>query len=224
VITRQKPTDWIKILPILFLVPSLILNIFLLTTKTPDKNEVEVIGVVDGDTLVLEGKVRVRMRHVDAPELEYCGGKEAKDALEKLVVGKRVRLEEQIPDQYGRSMALIYSGNTLINKQLLTTRWVRYHHDVTTVADELKKEADRVKNQKLGIFGKCQSKVNTLNPRCNIKGNIDKGSNVKRYYIPGCVQYAFTIVEQDVGEAWFCTEKQARDAGYIMAETCSKKE
>lgn len=213
--------SWKTIIPALLLVSSLILNVFLLSTRNQNKNEVEVIGVVDGDTLVLEGKVRVRMRHVDAPELEFCGGEEAKDALEKLVVRKRVRLEEQIPDQYGRSMALIYSGNTLINKELLATGWVRYHHDVTTATDKLKQEVEEVKNKQLGIYGKCHSKVNTSNPRCNIKGNIDKGNNVKRYYVPGCAQYAFTVVEKDVGEEWFCTEKQARDAGYKLAETCA---
>jgi len=224
VINRQKPTDWIKILPILFLVPSLLLNIFLLTNRSPHKNEIEVIGVVDGDTLVLEGKVRIRLRHVDAPELEYCGGGEAKKELERLVVGKRVRLEEQIPDQYGRSMAIIYSGNTLINKELLKSGWVRYHHDVTAVARDLKEVMENAKILQLGIYEKCQSKVNTANPRCNIKGNIDKGNNAKRYYIPGCAQYAFTIVEKDVGEKWFCTEKEARDASYKLAETCGYRD
>ena len=213
--------SWKTIIPALLLVSSLILNVFLLSTRNQNKNEVEVIGVVDGDTLVLEGKVRVRIRHVDAPELEYCGGKEAKKELEQLVVGKRVRLEEQIPDQYGRSMALIYNGNTLVNKELLKTGWVRYHHDVTTVAHTLKEEIENVKQQQLGIYGICHSKVNKENPSCNIKGNIDKGNNVKRYYIPGCAQYAFTIVEKDVGEEWFCTEKQARDASYKLAETCA---
>ena len=219
-ITRKKSADWIKIIVLLFLLPSLLLNIFLLSTKIKDKNVLEVIGVVDGDTLVLEGKIRVRLRHVDAPELKYCGGSEAKKALEKLVVGKNVRLEEQIPDQYGRSMALIYNGNTLINKELLKSGWVRYHYDVTTVADELKVEADKVKNQQLGIFGKCQSKENKSNPRCNIKGNIDKGNNAKRFYVPGCAQYSFTIVEKDIGENWFCSEKEAREAGYNLAKTC----
>ena len=208
---RHTSFTRIGILPIILLIPSLFLNIILLSTRIQtSKNEVKVIGVVDGDTLVLDGKVRVRLRHVDAPELKYCGGSEAKKALERLVAGKNVRLEEQIPDQYGRSMALIYNGNTLINKELLKSGWVRYHHDVTTVADELKVEADKVKNQQLGIYGKCQSKETKSNPRCNIKGNIDKGNNAKRYYVPDCAQYPFTIVEKDVGEEWFCSEKEAQ--------------
>ena len=217
----HKSQSWVGWLLLIFLVPSVILNIFLLSTRAqPSKNEVKVIGVVDGDTLVLEGKVRVRLRHVDAPELKYCGGSEAKKALERLVVGKNVLLEEQIPDQYGRSMALIYNGNTLVNKELLKTGWVRYHHDKTTVTTKLKEESDQVKKQKSGIYGKCQSKENKSNPRCSIKGNIDKGNNAKRYYVPGCAQYEFTIVEKDVGEQWFCTEKDAQSEGFQKAATC----
>ena len=63
---------------------------------------IRVLGVIDGDTIVLEGKEKIRLRYADAPELAYCGGKEAKTFLEKLVVGKKVRIDQQIPDQYGR--------------------------------------------------------------------------------------------------------------------------
>lgn len=218
---RHTTYNWTKILLIIILIPSLLLNLVLLATRNQiTGNEVSVIGVVDGDTLVLEGKVRVRLRHVDAPELKYCGGSEAKKELEKLVVKKRVRLEEQIPDQFGRSMALIYVGNTLVNQELLKSGWVRYHHDTTSVTDELKMEINNAKNLKLGIYGKCQSKTNTTNPRCNIKGNIDKGNNTRRYYIPGCAQYEYTVVEKDTGEKWFCTEKEAQNAGFQLAETC----
>src|SRR3989338_4061602 len=95
---RLKMNLWTAVLAII-LVPSVILNIFLLSDKSQQDPGVAVIGVIDGDTLVLEGKVRVRLRQVDAPETEYCGGKEAKKQLESLVIGKKVRLEEQVPDQ-----------------------------------------------------------------------------------------------------------------------------
>jgi endonuclease YncB( thermonuclease family) len=199
---------------------SIILNVFLLTKGNSGDNGVPVIGVVDGDTLVLDGKTRVRLRYADAPELEFCGGNEAKSLLESLVVGKNVRITEQIPDQYGRAMALVYEGNTLVNLQMLDSGWVRYHHDVTKLTEELKTVADEAKGNGRGIFGLCQSKKNAKKPSCIIKGNIDKANDAKRYYVPGCAQYAFTIVEEDVGEQWFCTEAEARKAGYVKAETC----
>jgi len=202
------------------LIASVILNVVLLAKGNRVDSGVPVIGVIDGDTLVLDSKTRVRLRYADAPELEFCGGKEAKDLLESLVVGKTVRITEQVPDQYGRAMAIVYEGNTLVNREMLESGWVRYHHDNTELTDELKAVADEAKGSGRGIFGACQSKENTEHPKCIIKGNIDKANDAKRYYIPGCAQYAFTVVEEDVGEQWFCTESEARKAGYVKAETC----
>ncbi len=199
---------------------SLLLNGVLLMRKAPEKTGTTVIGVIDGDTLVLEGKVRVRLRYADAPELTFCGGKEAKEQLEKLVVGKKVVIQEQIPDQFGRGMAMVYAGNTLVNQKMLESGWARFHHDMTKDKEMLKTIADKAKKDGIGLFGKCQAKVNTENPKCIIKGNMDDATDEKRYYIPGCAQYAYTVVELDVGEAWFCTEKEAREAGYSKAETC----
>lgn len=200
------------------LFPTVILGIL---KASPAPSGVAVIGVIDGDTFVLEGKTRVRLRHVDAPEVEYCGGKEAKKALEKLVSGKRVRLEELVPDQRGRGMALVYTGDMLVNRQMLADGFVRYHHDISGKADELKAARDGAKALNKGIYRQCQSKENTQNPKCNIKGNIDPQSGMKRYYLPGCAQYAFTVVEKDIGEDWFCTEKEAQNAGYAKAKTCA---
>ena len=49
---------------------------------------VRVIGVIDGYTLVLEGKEKVRLRYADDPELVFCGGPEAKATLEELEFGR----------------------------------------------------------------------------------------------------------------------------------------
>lgn len=201
---------------------SVVLNVFFFTHNVSSQYGVTVIGVIDGDTLVLEGKSKVRLRYVDAPELTFCGGLAAKSYLEKLVVGKNVRIEDQIPDQYGRGMALVYAGNTLVNREMLERGWVRYHHDNSSVTDELKKVADEAKNQGRGIYGTCQSKDIPDNPTCVIKGNIDKNSDARTYYLPTCAQYAFTIVEKDLGESWFCTEKEALAAGFIKAATCKQ--
>lgn len=206
---------------ILFLISSVFLNIFLITANRQTKNDgVPVIGVIDGDTLVLEGKSLVRLRHIDAPEDPYCGSSEAKKILEQLVMGKKVRLEEQIPDQYGRGMALVYAANKLINLELIRSGWVRYHHDISTKTEVLKQTSVQAKEEKLGIYGSCQSTENTKNPKCVIKGNIDKSTDTHIYYLPNCAQYAYTLLEEDIGESWFCTEKEAIKAGFSKAQTC----
>ncbi len=213
---------WIITIPFLLaLIPSLFLNAVLLGRKTPDQRTdpgVVVEGVIDGDTIVVEPKTRVRLRHVDAPELEYCGGKEAKEALEKLVIGKRVRLTEQVPDQRGRGMALIYVDDVLVNKELIADGFVRFHHDTSTVANDLKALGVEIKTARKGIFGACQSATNTKNPTCDIKGNIDRLKKI--YHLPGCTQYPFAVVEEDIGEAWFCKEQEAKNAGYVKSERC----
>lgn len=198
------------------LILSIFLNIFLLIHKPTG---VKVIGIIDGDTIVLEGKSRVRLRYIDAPEKGLCGHDEASKALEELVVGKSVRIEETIPDQYGRGMALVYVGKTLVNQEMITSGWVRYHHDTTRKTDDIKEASDKAKENKFGVYGLCQSDT-PEDPKCIIKGNIDDNSDRRNYYLPTCAQYKFTIVEKDMGENWFCTEKEAAAAGFTKAKTC----
>lgn len=200
---------------------SLIFNIFQYSQNKSLSQGTKVIGVIDGDTIVLEGKVRLRLRHIDAPELEYCLGEESKKLLEKLVNNKSIIFKEKIIDQMGRAMALVYLGNTLINEEMLKSGLARYHNDTSTMAEELKATANKAKADGLRIFSpKCFQTKNLDNPKCNIKGNTDKNSNLRNYYYPGCPQYEFTIVEKDLGEAWFCTEKEAIAAGFTKAKNC----
>lgn len=216
-----------KILPFwgffLFII-SLVFNFSLYSKNKSLSRGTKVIGVIDGDTLVLKGKVRLRLRHIDAPELEYCGGIEAKETLENLVLNKEIIFKEKIIDQMGRAMALVYLGNKLINEEILKSGWARYHSDQSTVTEELKATAEKAKSEGLGIFSpKCYQTKNPDNPRCVIKGNTDKNSSLKNYYFPGCPQYEFTIVEKDLGEDWFCTEKEAQEAGFTRAKNCPGK-
>ncbi len=202
------------------LIVSVVLNVFLLFRGSLPSPGIKVIGVIDGDTVVLEGKSRVRLRYVDAPEKGLCGYEQATMELERLAMGKTVRIEETVPDTYGRGMALVYVGNTLINKEMVASGWVRYHHDNSKVTEEMKAASDQARAGKLGIYVSCQSTENTDNPKCNIKGNIDKSTDTHIYYVPGCAQYQFTVVEKDIGEQWFCSEAEAKKAGYVKSKTC----
>jgi micrococcal nuclease len=189
--------------------------------QTHQPKGIAVLGVIDGDTRIVEGKTRFRLRNIDAPEAELCGGAEAKKELEKLVKEKRIRIEEEIIDKWGRPMGLIYVDDVLINEKMIQSGWAKYHADQTTVADKLKKIGDENKKDKKGLYGKCWQTENKENPKCNIKGNIDPSNqNTKRYYWQGCVQYNTTIVELDRNEQWFCTRSEAEAAGYVASERC----
>ena len=54
---------------------------------------------------------------------------------------------------------------------------------------------------------------------CNIKGNIST-SGEKIYHLPGCGSYAKTQIDEKRGERWFCSEKEAQEAGWRKALNC----
>lgn len=184
---------------------------------------IKIIGVIDGDTIVTENKVRVRLRYVDAPELEFCGGKESKELLESLVLNQRVKVVDQIIDQMGRPLALIYWGDKLVNKIILQEGWAKYHSDMTNLTQDIKKAANEAREKKIGIFGeKCSQLENKEKPKCKIKGNIDpSNSSVRIYQMEGCVQYATTTVDLYRGEQWFCSEAEAKKAGFVKSKRCN---
>jgi len=220
---KKKNFNWLLAL---LLLPSLILNFYLLAKQQTQKSDqgILVIGAIDGDTLVLDGKVKLRLRQVDAPELAYCGGNKSKEFLEKLTKGKKITIKEKILDKFGRPIALVYIDNTLVNKEILANGWGRYHNDKTSQKQALKQAYQQAKKNKKGIFSpECFQTENLDNPECVIKGNIDKVTKTKLYYYPGCAQYKYTIVEKDIGENWFCSESQAQKAGFTKSKTCHNK-
>jgi len=54
-------------------------------------------------------------------------------------------------------------------------------------------------------------------PSCNIKGNISIGSGQRIFHVPGQEYYNATIIRTQYGERWFCTEAEAREAGWRKA-------
>ena len=50
---------------------------------------------------------RIRLRNVDAPELDEIGGPKAKADLEQRLLGKRIRLKIYARDKCGRTIATI---------------------------------------------------------------------------------------------------------------------
>lgn len=49
---------------------------------------------------------------------------------------------------------------------------------------------------------------------CNIKGNISIDTGEAIYHVPGQKFYDETIIRPEFGERWFCTEAEARAAGW----------
>lgn len=49
---------------------------------------------------------------------------------------------------------------------------------------------------------------------CVIKGNISIDTGEHIYHMPGQTYYAETVVRPEFGERWFCSEAEARYAGW----------
>ena len=52
---------------------------------------------------------------------------------------------------------------------------------------------------------------------CNIKGNISIDTGERIYHVPGQEHYWETKISPQYGERWFCSETEARAAGWRKA-------
>lgn len=54
-------------------------------------------------------------------------------------------------------------------------------------------------------------------PACDIKGNISINSGERIFHVRGQEYYEETVIREEYGERWFCTEDEARNAGWRKA-------
>lgn len=223
---KIKIKNKILIIPgFLLIIASFLANLFLYQKLQVAEESIRVERVIDGDTFVFQNQQKIRLFATDAPLLDFCGGQEAKDYLEELILGKTVRVERKFIDGYQRINALVFRGSKLINEEMLEAGWAIYDGSDKDEKALLKKAFNKAREEEKGIFSQlCRQKENLENPECSIKGNIVVLTGDKYYHFPGCRQYEQTIVEKNRGEQWFCTEKEAQEAGYKKAKGCNEKE
>lgn len=132
-----------------------------------EREKVEVIRVIDGDTIELEDGRRVRYIGIDTPETVdpqkpvQCFGKEAYLENKKLVEGKEIEMEKDISetDHYGRFLRYVWAEGIFVNEYLVREGFA---HAVTFAPDvkyqELFLEAERkAREESKGFWsGVCQ--------------------------------------------------------------------
>ncbi|MFZ5832119.1 MAG: thermonuclease family protein [Planctomycetota bacterium] len=99
-----------------------------------DSTPAEVLRVVDGDTLVLKDRTRVRLIGIDAPEsvkpnypVEPWGPEAAEFTRQFLATGPvRLSFDGDRTDQYGRTLAYVWVGEQMLNEELLRAGLARY--------------------------------------------------------------------------------------------------
>lgn len=164
-----------------------------------------VVSVPDGDSLQLHDGRRVRLLGIDAPEKGRCMAEEAREELRALVFSKRVILKDIQTDDYGRVLANVFVGKKWVNGIMVQKGMARGESSAYA------------KENKLGIYSETCRKTTPPNG-CAIKGNIREEKPV--YYLPTCKYYDQVIVDEAFGDQWFCSEQEAKDAGFTPAPSC----
>jgi hypothetical protein len=54
---------------------------------------------------------------------------------------------------------------------------------------------------------------------CDIKGNVSIDTGERIYHVPGQKHYTETIIRPEFGEQWFCSESEARSAGWRKSKS-----
>ncbi len=172
--------------------------------------------IFDGDTFATAEKQYIRLSGIDAPEVGRCGSTQATRELTKLIHNKKLYIKV-LYHTGSRSNGLVYTDNGLVNAAMLSSGWATMNDRDNVDLPELYEAAKYAREKKIGVFG--EQCTQTVNIKCPIKGNIG-AENKKLYHTPDCLQYKNVIVALYKGDQWFCTEKEAKAAGFTKNPDC----
>ena len=120
--------------------------------------------VIDGDTIVLTGDVRIRFLLVDAPEITgghaACYGASAAQFNTDLVLGQAVELtyDARCQDRFGRTLAYVTVDGQDVNRLLIERGYACVLHippDGDARADELEAVQAAARSARRGLWGAC---------------------------------------------------------------------
>ena len=206
-------------------------------SEVGERIDVELVSVIDGDTIriIMDGQEEtVRYLLIDTPETNHPQsgqqplGPEATAENKRLLESGNVSVELDIGDrydQYGRLLAYVYADEKSVQEHLLESGLARVAYvfpPSTSKLDEFQQAEQLAKERKIGIwefdgyvhnrgfdeerYGNSSTSQN--NGECKIKGNINRNGD-KIYHMPHEHSY-----EQTNPEEWFCSEEEARSAGF----------
>ncbi|KAA0970874.1 thermonuclease family protein [Aureimonas fodinaquatilis] len=194
--------------------------------------------VIDGDTISVAGtSERIRLYGIDAPEgqqtcetssgkIYLCGNSSAQFLTDLIGRNGRVSCVEHTRDRYGRIVAECRtSGGKNLNNEMVRAGWA-VHYERYSDGRYGRAQNDGRENKR-GMWSgnfllpeewrrgeRLQSEPTAGNGLgdCQIKGNISKSGKI--YHLPGSRAYAGVKIDLERGEKWFCTEREALDAGW----------
>jgi micrococcal nuclease len=120
--------------------------------------------VIDGDTVVISGGVRIRYLLVDAPEStsgrDDCYGANATQLNTDLVLGKAIELDYDVEcrDAFGRTLAYVTVDGQDVNRLLIERGFACVLHippNGDARADELAALESTARAARRGLWGAC---------------------------------------------------------------------
>ena len=186
----------------------------------------KVVAIADGDTFTLltaeKQQIKIRLAEIDAPESGQPYGNKSKQVFSGLIFGKNVRVVVQTTDRYGRTVGRPYVDDLDICAEMVRegAAWAyrEYLRDEELLTLESQARAD-----KRGLWGLSEASTPPWEWRrsgsgnqggnCQIKGNINSKDD-RIYHVPGSRSYGATRINESKGERWFCSEAEARAAGW----------
>lgn len=207
------------------LLASLLLNLFWGVPRIVDQfssndtTPATVTNIVDGDTFDANDGTRVRLLGLDAPEYpKGCLSKRAKDRLGELILGKEVVLDGKKKDRFGRRLSWVIVGNDMPVSMVLAEEGLGVVDDINDEHGALLAAAQKsAQDATRGIWSQeCTNKQ----IGCVIKGNYHKGTKERVYHLPDCYNYTQININPNESDRWFCTEDEAKAAGFIKSLDC----
>lgn len=113
--------------------------------------------IIDGDSLrIVSGKknIEVRLYGVDCPEYNQPFSDEAKALVRKLVAGKRVLVQPQYYDSYGRMVAIVGDDYQTVNGELVEAglAWVYPRYCRKKICQSWQKKENMARAGKRGLW------------------------------------------------------------------------
>jgi micrococcal nuclease len=120
-----------------------------------DTFKAKVIGVTDGDTIVVltenNQQIKIRLEGIDCPESHQDFGYRSKQATVELCFGKDVTVQKSGEDRYGRTLAYVFVGDLCVNKELLRLG-MAWHYKQYNKDQELAKLETEAREKKIGLW------------------------------------------------------------------------
>lgn len=187
--------------------------------------------VTDGDSLVIAGE-RVRLHGIDAPEINqrcdvsgrnWACGEWAAQVLAGIVSEGVLDCKTVERDRYGRAVARCNVSGRDVGAAMVQAgaamAYRKYSSDYIGFEGDAKAEARGLWSGAVMVPSEFrQAAKQVAAPQgCTIKGNISaKGKRI--YHMPGQRDYAATRIAPAKGEGFFCSEDEARAAGFRAAK------